>query len=75
MNYDKNSFLAGIAVGRRLRGALRGGEAWFTGGGGGGAQDTYSGILELPGSVMADPSALTVSGLLALPGAVIEDEQ
>ena len=29
----------------------------------------------LPGSVMADPSALTVSGLLALPGAVIEDEQ
>lgn len=73
MDEQTRAFIAGVSVGRRLRGALRGGEAWS--GGGGGSDELIHGILVLPGFVIADPSGLTVSGILALPGAVVEDEE
>ena len=38
MNYDKNSFLAGISVGRTLKGWAAGSDG-FSGGGGGGGMD------------------------------------
>lgn len=38
MNYDKNSFLAGISVGRTLKGWAAGSEGFSGGGGGGGLE-------------------------------------
>lgn len=38
MNYDKSSFLAGISVGRTLKGWAAGSDG-FSGGGGGGGMD------------------------------------
>ena len=37
MKYDKNSFLAGISVGRTLKGWAAGSDGFSGGGGGGGA--------------------------------------
>lgn len=39
MNYDKNSFLAGISVGRTLKGWAAGSDGFSGGGGGGGGMD------------------------------------
>lgn len=39
MNYDKNSFLAGISVGRTLKGWAAGSEGFSGGGSGGGGMD------------------------------------
>lgn len=39
MKYDKNSFLAGISVGRTLKGWAAGSEGFSGGGGGGGGMD------------------------------------
>ena len=38
MKYDKNSFLAGISVGRTLKGWAAGGDGFSGGGGGGGLE-------------------------------------
>ena len=38
MNYDKNSFLAGISVGRTLKGWAAGSDGFSGGGGGGGLE-------------------------------------
>lgn len=39
MKYDKNSFLAGISVGRTLKGWAAGSDGFSGGGGGGGGMD------------------------------------
>lgn len=39
MNYDKNSFLAGVSVGRTLKGWAAGSEGFSGGGGNGGGMD------------------------------------
>ena len=72
MDEQTRAFIAGLSVGRRLRGRMSGGG--ISGGGESGGWDMYSGILELPGFVLTDPSTLTVSGILALPGKVVAEE-
>lgn len=64
MNYDKNSFLAGISVGRTLKG-WAGGNNGFGGGGGGIYVGTFPAYPQFAGAVI-NP-AMAVSTFPAYP--------
>ena len=57
MNYDKNSFLAGISVGRTLKGWAAGSEG-FSGGGGGGNSITIIPVVKFARKDIANIAAV-----------------